>query len=203
MGQKDNKKDGDVMKGQKDYDGGYKKGDGDKKEQKDYGGGNKKEGDVKQEKDDGDKNKYDVKKEADKSDVYGSNWNQEYDDCVQRKLSISSYYYSFVWLKFLRTTECKAKSPSPTQKPEVKADGGKTHTVIVAPTQGVLRYVPFAVKPSAGDTVKFMWGANNHTVTKSSALLPCNKSLDSSFASGTQNKDFVCKCFQTFELYII
>jgi hypothetical protein len=42
-----------------------------------------------------------------------------------------------------------------------------------------------------GDTVKFMWGANNHTVTKSSALTPCNRSSDSPFASGTQNKDFV------------
>jgi hypothetical protein len=36
-----------------------------------------------------------------------------------------------------------------------------------------------------------MWGANNHTVTKSSALLPCNKSSDALFTSGTQNKDFV------------
>jgi len=38
-----------------------------------------------------------------------------------------------------------------------------------------------------------MWGANNHTVTKSSALLPCNRSGDATsvFASGVQNKDFV------------
>jgi plastocyanin len=70
---------------------------------------------------------------------------------------------------------------------------GATHTVIVAPTQGVLRYVPFALNASVGDTVKFMWGANNHTVTKSSALTPCNKTSDALFASGTQNKDFECK----------
>jgi plastocyanin len=69
---------------------------------------------------------------------------------------------------------------------------GATHTVIVAPTQGVLRYVPFAVNASVGDTIQFMWGANNHTVTKSSALTPCNKSTDGLFASGTQNKDFEC-----------
>jgi len=70
--------------------------------------------------------------------------------------------------------------------------GGATHTVIVAPSQGVLRYVPFAVNASIGDTVKFVWGANNHTVTKSSALSPCNKSSDSaSFTSGVQSKDFV------------
>jgi len=36
-----------------------------------------------------------------------------------------------------------------------------------------------------------MWGANNHTVTKSSALLPCNRTGDALFASGVQNKDFI------------
>jgi plastocyanin len=70
---------------------------------------------------------------------------------------------------------------------------GKTHTVIVAPSQGVLRYVPFALNASVGDTVKFMWGANNHTVTKSSELALCNKTSDQPFASGEQNKSFVCK----------
>lgn len=67
---------------------------------------------------------------------------------------------------------------------------GATHTVIVAPSQGVLRYVPFAVNASVGDTVMFMWGANNHTVTKSSQLTPCNKTTDTPFASGEQNKTF-------------
>lgn len=33
---------------------------------------------------------------------------------------------------------------------------GATHTVVVAPTKGVLRYVPFAVNASVGDTVRFM-----------------------------------------------
>jgi plastocyanin len=70
---------------------------------------------------------------------------------------------------------------------------GATHTVWVAPTQGVLRYVPFAVNASVGDTVKFIWGANNHTVTKSSELELCNKTGDAPFASGEQNKTFVCK----------
>jgi len=68
---------------------------------------------------------------------------------------------------------------------------GATHTVIVAPTQGVLRYVPFAVNASVGDTVMFMWGANNHTVTKSSQLQLCNKTSDAPFASGEQNKNFM------------
>jgi len=50
--------------------------------------------------------------------------------------------------------------------------------VIVAPTQGVLRYVPFAINASVGDTVMFMWGANNHTVTKGSQLGICNKTSE-------------------------
>jgi hypothetical protein len=36
-----------------------------------------------------------------------------------------------------------------------------------------------------------MWGANNHTVTKSSQLTPCNKTSDALFASGSHDKDFV------------
>jgi len=68
---------------------------------------------------------------------------------------------------------------------------GATHTVIVAPSQGVFRYVPFAVNASVGDTIKFMWGANTHTVTKSSSLSPCNATKDAPFASGVQTKGFV------------
>lgn len=73
---------------------------------------------------------------------------------------------------------------------------GATHTVIVAPTQGVLRFVPFTVNAAVGDTVMFNWGANNHTVTKASALLPCNRSQeDTVFASGVQNLGFSCTLF--------
>lgn len=68
---------------------------------------------------------------------------------------------------------------------------GCTHTVIVAPTQGVLRYVPFAINASVGDTIAFVWNANKHTVTKSSELAICNKTSDMPFASGVQNKSFV------------
>jgi plastocyanin len=86
-------------------------------------------------------------------------------------------------------------APPASQPTATTASGGMgtgaTITVIVAPTQGVLRYVPFAVNASVGDTIKFMWGANNHTVTKSSQLTPCNKTADALFASGTHNKDFV------------
>jgi len=69
---------------------------------------------------------------------------------------------------------------------------GATHTVIVAPSKGVFRMVPFATNAAVGDTIEFHWGADVHTVTQSSALTPCNKSAgEAVFASGTQNKSFV------------
>jgi hypothetical protein len=70
--------------------------------------------------------------------------------------------------------------------------GGVTHTVLVAPTKGVFRMMPFATNASVGDTIEFHWGADEHTVTKSSALTPCNKSSEAPvFASGEQNTSFV------------
>ncbi|KAK7014900.1 Phytocyanin domain-containing protein [Favolaschia claudopus] len=69
---------------------------------------------------------------------------------------------------------------------------GATHTIIVAPHKGVFRMVPFATNASVGDTLEFHWGADGHTVTKSSSLLPCNKSSqDPVFATGTRNESFV------------
>jgi len=108
-----------------------------------------------------------------------SNWNSGgYDSCVQQCVaqfgSPSSMYMP----------------PSSTSNSS-SSGSGQTHTVIVAPTQGVLRYVPFALNASVGDTVKFIWGANEHTVTKSSELTLCNKTSDQPFASGEQNKTFV------------
>lgn len=67
---------------------------------------------------------------------------------------------------------------------------GVVHTVVVAPTQGVLRFVPPLINASVGDTVHFEWHANNHTVTKSSQLEMCNKTSDAPFASGEQNMPF-------------
>lgn len=101
-----------------------------------------------------------------------------YDDCVSQCLA--SY-----------AAPAGSYKPTATSGSSGSSGTGATHTVIVAPSQGVLRYIPFAVNASVGDTVKFMWGANNHTVTKGSALLPCNKTTDAPFASGSQNKDFV------------
>ncbi|KAF6765168.1 glycoamidase [Ephemerocybe angulata] len=115
--------------------------------------------------------------------TYGSgssNWSQssEFEDCVQQCVA-----------KF-GSTGAQYK-PTATSGNSGSVGTGATHTVIVAPTQGVLRYIPFAVNATVGDTIKFMWGANNHTVTKGSALLPCNRTADAVFASGVQNKDFV------------
>jgi plastocyanin len=111
---------------------------------------------------------------------------------------------------FIAAAECMAtygRPPStytpPTATHAVGVTGtGATHTIIVAPTQGVLRYVPFAVNASIGDTIKFVWGANNHTVTRSSALLPCNRTEQSPFTSGRQDKDFICEFLIRYVLYI-
>jgi plastocyanin len=106
-------------------------------------------------------------------------------------------------LNIIFLTECVASmgNPSTTDTPPTPTSvsgssssaSSTTHTVIVAPTQGVLRYLPFVVNASVGDTVEFHWGANNHTVTKSSSISPCNRTSDGFFTSGTQNKTFVCR----------
>jgi len=108
-----------------------------------------------------------------------SSWgNDKYGSCVQQ--CMASYGGP------------SASSTPPTSASSYSDSGssGATHTIIVAPTQGVLRFVPFALNASVGDTLLFMWGANNHTVTKSSALTPCNKTSDDPFTTGERNKDF-------------
>jgi len=103
-----------------------------------------------------------------------------YDDCVNQCMASFGSPPSAVY------------APTVTSGHEGPVGTGATHTVVVAPSQGVLRFVPFALNATVGDTIQFMWGANNHTVTKGTALTPCNRSGDdASFASGLQNKDFV------------
>lgn len=129
--------------------------------------------------------------------TYGSgssNWKM-YDDCVSQCVA-----------KFGSDSKKGSDSGSTTASATVAEEttvlgqpgkGGATHTVVVAPTQGVLRFVPFAVMNAAvGDTIKYEWHANNHTVTKGSALELCNKSKTAdTFASGLHNKGTVY--FQT------
>ncbi|KAK4704861.1 hypothetical protein P7C70_g1351, partial [Phenoliferia sp. Uapishka_3] len=63
--------------------------------------------------------------------------------------------------------------------------------VVVAPIKGDLRFVPFAINVAAGQTVEYVWGAGPHTVTQSSSLTICNKTLEAGgFASGLQNATF-------------
>ncbi|EGN93224.1 hypothetical protein SERLA73DRAFT_172135 [Serpula lacrymans var. lacrymans S7.3] len=115
--------------------------------------------------------------------AYGSgSWggsSSPYDSCVQQ--CIASYGSPMASYTPPTATSTMASSGS---------GSGMTHTVIVAPTQGVLRYVPFAINASVGDTVMFVWNANEHTVTKSSELAICNETSASPFASGEQNKSF-------------
>ncbi|PIL23917.1 hypothetical protein GSI_13668 [Ganoderma sinense ZZ0214-1] len=118
---------------------------------------------------------------------YGSgstNWgNSGYNDCVQQ--CIASYGAPpATW------TPSSTQSSSSDGSYSGSTGTGATHTVIVAPTQGVLRFVPFAVNASVGDTVMFVWNAKNHTVTKSSALEICNKTSDAPFASGEHDAPF-------------
>jgi len=115
--------------------------------------------------------------------TYGSgnsNWGGSgYDDCVNQCIASFGKAPSAVY------------APTVTSGHEGSVGTGATHTVVVAPSQGVLRYIPFALNATVGDTIQFMWGANNHTVTQGTSLLPCNRSEGESFASGLKNKDFV------------
>lgn len=143
--------------------------------------------------------------------TYGSgssNWGGSgYDSCVQREspFLIGAFRralrlmagFPFLIIALTPSTECVASYGAPPatwtpppSKTDSSSGNGVTHTVIVAPTQGVLRYVPFAVNASVGDTVHFVWMANNHTVTKSSELELCNKTSNAPFISGTHDKGF-------------
>ncbi|KAK6903252.1 hypothetical protein I203_108517 [Kwoniella mangroviensis CBS 8507] len=63
-----------------------------------------------------------------------------------------------------------------------------THTIVVAPTKGVLRFVPFAIEGNEGDTVEFVWGAGPHSATLSDGQNVRNKSTTTTaFDSGKLN----------------
>jgi plastocyanin len=68
---------------------------------------------------------------------------------------------------------------------------GAVHTILVAPTGAGLRYMPFAVNATVGDTIRYVWTTPaNHTATLSSALAICNKSgiaESRNFVSGVKN----------------
>jgi len=110
--------------------------------------------------------------------TYGSGsseWGASYDDCV---------------------SQCVAKYGEPPKEympEEHPTEGieGAVHTVMVAPMAGVLRYYPFALNATVGDTVRYIWSTPaNHTATLSSELSICNKSAladERSFVSGIKS----------------
>lgn len=63
------------------------------------------------------------------------------------------------------------------------------HTVIVSPRDGVLRFMPFALNATVGDTVRFVWpGTVPHSVTMGSELNLCKKNEKvGTFDSGLLN----------------
>jgi plastocyanin len=123
------------------------------------------------------KDSYDDKS---KDPSYGSGqqkWGKSYDDCVSK--CVADYGEP--------PKEWKPSEPMPPP-----AEGtGVVHTVMVAPMQGVLRYWPFALNASVGDTIRYVWTTPaNHTATLSSALAPCNRSAraeELKWASGVRN----------------
>ncbi|KZV72896.1 hypothetical protein PENSPDRAFT_329493 [Peniophora sp. CONT] len=131
------------------------------------------------------------------SSSYGSSssGSNSYDSCVQQCVAQFGAPSSMSMPSSTSSSYGSSSSDSSSSNSSSSSSGssgsGATHTVIVAPTQGVLRYVPFAVNASVGDTVKFVWMASPHTVTKSSQLEICNKTSDAPFTSGVQNASFV------------
>ncbi|WVF71871.1 hypothetical protein IAT40_006681 [Kwoniella sp. CBS 6097] len=82
----------------------------------------------------------------------------------------------------------ESTAPTKTEGGDAASGAGATHTIVVAPTKGVLRFVPFAIEGKEGDTVEFIWGAGPHTVTMSDGQKVCNKSTTANaFDSGKLN----------------
>lgn len=113
--------------------------------------------------------------------TYGSGssgWNNGYNNCVSQCMA------QFGSPPSTMTMESQDSLPSATGT-------GAVHTVLVAPTGAGLRYMPFAINATVGDTVRYVWtGPNNHTATLSSALAICNKSgiaEQRNFVSGVKN----------------
>jgi len=105
-----------------------------------------------------------------------------YDDCVQQCMADYGGGMGSVSNTYTGSTADAGSSGT----------NGATHTVMVAPTAGVYRFVPFYTNASVGDTVQFIWGSSEHTVTKSSALELCNKTSEAPvFASGEQQQGFI------------
>jgi len=124
-------------------------------------------------------NAYETTTAYNESPTYGSGqqkWGQSYNDCVSK--CVADYGAPPMEWK-------------PSDTIEAPQGTGAVHTIMVAPMEGVLRYWPFSVNASVGDTIRYVWSTPaNHTATLSSALLPCNKSAKADelkWASGVRN----------------
>ncbi|KAM0752924.1 hypothetical protein T439DRAFT_185575 [Meredithblackwellia eburnea MCA 4105] len=132
---------------------------------------------------------------------YGSgstNWGNSYDSCIQQcqaqyggMTGSSSTAYKTVSSATAESTAASSSVAAASASDNTTVLVAGPGEVIVAPKKGDLRMVPFAINAKAGDTITFKWGAGPHTVTQSSALTICNKTLESgAFISGLQNASF-------------
>lgn len=129
--------------------------------------------------------------------TYGSGaseYGSGYDDCVSRESTLLEALRKLL----IYPPECVAKfgAPKADYTPNAyptEGASGTVHTVLVAPEAGVLRYHPFALNATVGDTVRYVWTTPaNHTATLSSELAICNKSAladERSFVSGIKNAE--------------
>jgi plastocyanin len=118
---------------------------------------------------------------------YGSgnqNWGNGYNDCV---MQCAASYGMPSGMYYPPTQTASDSSMYGGQT----GSNGVTHTIIVAPTEGVFRYMPFSTNASVGDTVEFYWSNGQHTVTSGSAVEVCTKNdQEGNFDSGKQTAGF-------------
>ncbi|ODN88440.1 hypothetical protein L198_06711 [Cryptococcus wingfieldii CBS 7118] len=123
----------------------------------------------------------------------GSSYTGDLDSCLnmcQKQFGGGSYGSSDSATSTSVSYESSETSASSSSQnaTSTSSANGTTHTVIVAPTMGVLRFVPFAVTAAEGDQIMFKWGAGPHTATLSQGENVCNKSTtENAFDSGKLN----------------
>ncbi|WWC69162.1 uncharacterized protein I206_103098 [Kwoniella pini CBS 10737] len=114
----------------------------------------------------------------------GSQWGGDLQSCLNM---CQTQLGGGLTMSVTATSTAAVESTS-ASKTESGSGSGTTHTIIVAPTKGVLRFVPFAIEGKAGDSVEFVWGAGPHSATLSDGQNVCNKSTtENAFDSGKLN----------------
>ncbi|BGP32174.1 hypothetical protein JCM10296v2_003954 [Rhodotorula toruloides] len=117
------------------------------------------------------------------------------DMCVQQCMASNG----LSWPSGIASAALPALTGTPMMAPMPSGPGtmvngsliGGPGQVVVAPKKGDLRFVPFNIVASPGQTVEFIWGAGPHTVTQSSQLSICNATQQTgAFKSGMQQAGF-------------